>query len=70
MHQNRQTERATWRREHIDGSKKSDLSERAYCRTNGLHPKPFSRWWRWCKEEADIAERKCLNVTGGVPIRL
>ena len=61
MSQNLQTERATWWREHIDGWKKSDLSQRAYCRANGLHPKSFSRWRRWFKEEADIAERKCLQ---------
>lgn len=61
MRQNLQTERATWWREHIDGWKKSDLSQRAYCRANGLHPKSFSRWRRWFKEEADIAERKCLQ---------
>src|SRR5690349_13975667 len=61
MRQNLQTERATWWREHIDGWKKSDLSQRAYCRVNGLHPKSFSRWRRWFKEEADIAERKALQ---------
>ena len=61
MRQNLQTERAAWWREHIDGWKKSDLSQRTYCRANGLHPKSFSRWRRWFKEEADIAERKCLQ---------
>jgi transposase len=58
MRQNLQTERATWWREHIDGWKKSELSQRAYCRANGLHPKSFSRWRRWFKEEAAVAERK------------
>lgn len=58
MRQNLQTERANWWREHIDGWKKSDLSQRAYCRANGLHPKSFSRWRRWFKEEEAVAERK------------
>ena len=58
MSQNLQTERAAWWREHVDAWKKSDLSQRAYCRANELHPKSFGRWLRWFKEEADIAERK------------
>lgn len=58
MRQNLQTERAAWWREHIDGWKKSDLNQSAYCRTNGLHRKSFGRWLRWFREEAAAAERK------------
>jgi transposase len=58
MRQNLQTERATWWREHIDSWKRGDLTQRGYCRANGLHPKSFSRWLRWFKEEAAVAERK------------
>jgi transposase len=61
MSQNLQTERAAWWREHIEAWKKSDLSQRAYCGANRLHPKSFSRWRRWFKEEAEIAERKLLQ---------
>lgn len=58
MNQNLGTERAAWWRQHIDAWKKGDLSQRAYCRVNELHPKSFTRWKRWFNEEADIAERK------------
>lgn len=61
MSQNLHTERAAWWREHIEAWKKGDLSQRAYCRANGLTPKSFARWRLWFKEEADIAERKRLQ---------
>lgn len=58
MRQNLQTERAAWWREHVDSWKRSDLNQSAYCRANGLHRKSFSRWLRWFREEAAVAERK------------
>lgn len=61
MSQNLETVRAMRWREHVDAWKKGALSQRAYCRANGLHPKSFGRWLRWFKEEADIAERKRLQ---------
>ena len=38
---------AHWQR-HVDARRKSGLSQADYCRQQGLNPKTFSAWARWC----------------------
>jgi len=56
----REAVREFWRR-HIDGWRRSDLSQRAYCAVHGLSRKNFCNWRARFKHEQVVAERKAVR---------
>lgn len=51
-------ERVSFWRQHIDGWKKSDLNQRAYCVVHGLSRRTFQNWRLRFKADDAAAERK------------
>lgn len=57
-------EKAQFWKEHIDASKKTDLSQTEYCRQNNLKP---SRFWYWKKRFKKTTEKKISFVPLSLP---